>query len=89
VVALRSTRQDRRLLIVLWVFDAVVLALGATALSVILLVWGGIGLIAAIYLTYIHVRDTRSGGGAPPPIGPGGDADSPETTTPEDAEESR
>jgi hypothetical protein len=83
MVALRSNRQNLPLLIVLWVFEVVVLTLGSIAGSAILLVWGGIGLIAAIYLTYIHVRDTRSGGGGPPAAG----TDEPHTS--EDVEESR
>jgi hypothetical protein len=59
MVGLRSRRQDRTLLIVLWLFTAVVLVIGGLAVSGILLVWGTVGLIAAIYLTRIHVRDTR------------------------------
>jgi hypothetical protein len=59
MVALRSRRQDRTLLIVLWLFTALVLVLGVLAVSGILLVWGSVGLLAAIFLTYIHVRDTR------------------------------
>jgi hypothetical protein len=62
MVALRSKRQDRTLLIVLWSFTVIVLVLGGFAVSPILLVWGTVGLLAAIYLTRIHVRDTRSPG---------------------------
>ncbi|MBL7496782.1 hypothetical protein I6A84_37180 [Frankia sp. CNm7] len=94
MVALRSTRQDRTLLIAVWALTVVVLVLGGIVVSPILLVWGTVGLIAAIYLTRIHIRDTRSRGnrpgdgpgadGAPEPSGP----DAAETDT-ADAEEPR
>jgi hypothetical protein len=73
MVALRSTKQDRTLLIVLWLFTAVVLTLGGLAVSPILLVWGTVGLLAAVFLTRIHVRDTRASatGDVPPGQQPG------------------
>ncbi|MDT3443733.1 MULTISPECIES: hypothetical protein [unclassified Pseudofrankia] len=78
MVKLRSTRQDRTLLIAVWVLTVIVLVLGGLAKSPILLVWGTVGLIAAIYLTRVHFRDTRSrglgpdiGSGGPPGSGPG------------------
>jgi hypothetical protein len=99
MVALRSRKQDRTLLVVLWVFTAIVLVLGGFALSPILLVWGTVGLIAAIYLTRIHIRDTRGPGDGPGTGGglsgqPGPDAtqapDATQTETVEkDAQESR
>jgi len=60
MVKMRSTRQDRTLLIAVWVLTAIVLVLGGLAGSPILLVWGTVGLIAAIYLTRVHVRDMRA-----------------------------
>ncbi|WP_018504496.1 hypothetical protein [Parafrankia discariae] len=60
MVGLRSGRQDRALLMVVWGLTLLVLVLGALTLSPILLVWGVIGLPAAIALSYVHVRDTRS-----------------------------
>jgi len=68
MVALRSTRQDRTLLIVLWLFTVLVLVLGGIVVNPILLVWGTVGLLAAVFLTRIHLRDTRarSGGDARP-----------------------
>ncbi|OHV38211.1 MULTISPECIES: hypothetical protein [Pseudofrankia] len=78
MVKLRSTRQDRTLLIAVWVLTVIVLVLGGLSRSPILLVWGTVGLLAAIYLTRVHFRDTRPGrpgpdagsGGTPGP-GPG------------------
>lgn len=67
VVALRSTRQDRALLIAVWVLTVAVLVLGGIAKSPILLVWGTVGLIAAIFLSRIHFRDTRGSGTSTPP----------------------
>ncbi|MCK9904248.1 hypothetical protein CC117_09915 [Parafrankia colletiae] len=59
MVELRSGRQDRVLLLVVWGLTLVVLVLGALTLSPILLVWGIIGLPAAVALGYVHLRDTR------------------------------
>ncbi|WP_045876150.1 hypothetical protein [Pseudofrankia sp. DC12] len=78
MVGLRSRRQDRTLLIVLWLFTVIVLVIGGLAVSGILLVWGAVGLIAAIFLTRIHVRDTRQ------PDAPG-TAAGPENLTGQDA----
>lgn len=101
MVALRSRRQDRTLLIVLWLFTALVLVLGILAVSGILLVWGTVGLLAAIFLTYIHVRDTRHvaddpGAGPSPdqagPDGPSADEDPAprdETAIPRDPDTAR
>ncbi|ADP79081.1 hypothetical protein [Pseudofrankia inefficax] len=95
MVGLRSRRQDRTLLIVLWLFTAIVLVLGGFAVSPILLVWGTVGLLAAIFLTYIHVRDTRGQGGGPGAQDTPGQDEDAATTNPEDtatrtdAEESR
>ncbi|MBL7492013.1 hypothetical protein I6A60_11130 [Frankia sp. AgB1.9] len=95
MVGLRSRRQDRTLLIVLWLFTAVVLVIGGLAVSGILLVWGTVGLLAAIFLTYIHVRDTRGqGDDLEAPATPGQDEDpaaphDTDTDTRTDAEESR
>ncbi|SNQ45697.1 conserved hypothetical protein [Frankia canadensis] len=61
---LRSGRQDRVLVVVVWALTVVVLGLGIATVSPILIVWGVIGLPAAVFLTFVHVRDTRS---APPP----------------------
>ncbi|ONH31184.1 hypothetical protein [Pseudofrankia asymbiotica] len=78
MVKLRSTRQDRTLLIAVWVLTVIVLVLGGLAKSPILLVWGTVGLLAAIFLTRVHFRDTRSrrpgsgaGSGFMPGPGPG------------------
>ena len=73
MVGLRSTPQDRVLLLIVWVLTLVVLVLGIITLSPILLVWGSIGLPAAVFLTYIHIRDTRPG--ARPRAGSGGARD--------------
>jgi len=101
MVALRSTRQDRTLLIVLWLFTVLVLVLGGIVVSPILLVWGTVGLLAAVFLTRIHLRDTRarSGGDARPdgaafaPVNTGPDAteqdDAPHGKSEQDTEESR
>ncbi|OAA18765.1 hypothetical protein UG55_110017 [Frankia sp. EI5c] len=59
MVELRSGRQDRALLLIVWGLTVVVLVLGALTLSPILLVWGVIGLPAAVLLSYVHLRDTR------------------------------
>jgi hypothetical protein len=94
MVALRSTRQDRTLLIVLWAFTAIVLTLGGLAVSPILLVWGVVGLLAAIYLTRIHIRDTRASAAGGASGGPASTAahhagEPVESTSEKDAEESR
>jgi len=80
MVKLRSTRQDRTLLIAVWVLTVIVLVLGGLAVSPILLVWGVVGLLAAIYLTRVHIRDTRAprqglGDGSAPNASEGDEAD--------------
>jgi hypothetical protein len=82
MVKLRSTRQDRTLLIAVWVLTVIVLGLGGLSRSPILLVWGTVGLLAAIYLTRVHLRDTRPGRPGPdagsegtPGAGPGESGD--------------
>ncbi|MCK9894693.1 hypothetical protein [Frankia sp. AgB32] len=67
MVSLRSGRQDRTLLIVVWVLDLVVLGLGIATLQPILLLWGVIGLPGAVFLTYVHLRDTRARPPSTPP----------------------
>ncbi|CUU55740.1 hypothetical protein Ga0074812_105395 [Parafrankia irregularis] len=64
MVELRSGRQDRALLLIVWGLTLVVLVLGVLTLSPILLVWGVIGLPAAVALGYVHVRDTRRQAGS-------------------------
>lgn len=81
MVNLRSGRQDRLLVIVVWLLTVVVLGLGIATASPILLVWGVLGLPAAVFLSYVHLRDTRSG----PPAGPGGVAE-PTSAEPTSAE---
>ncbi|MCM3925313.1 hypothetical protein ND748_27050 [Frankia sp. AiPs1] len=66
MVSLRSGRQDRLLVVVVWLLTVVVLGLGIATLNPILLIWGVLGLPAAVFLSYVHLRDTR------PPAGPGG-----------------
>ncbi|KJE22074.1 hypothetical protein FF36_03666 [Frankia torreyi] len=66
MVSLRSGRQDRLLVVVVWLLTVVVLGLGIATVNPILLVWGVLGLPAAVFLSYVHLRDTR------PPAGPGG-----------------
>ncbi|EIV95885.1 hypothetical protein [Frankia sp. QA3] len=68
MVNLRSGRQDRLLVIVVWLLTVVVLGLGIATVNPILLVWGVLGLPAAVFLSYVHLRDTRPR----PPSGPGG-----------------
>jgi hypothetical protein len=70
MVSLRSGRQDRLLVVVVWLLTVVVLGLGIATLNPILLIWGVLGLPAAVFLSYVHLRDTR------PPAGPGGGAES-------------
>jgi hypothetical protein len=59
VVALRSTRQDRALLFTVWALTLVVLAAGIATINPVLLLWGVVGLPGAIFMTRIHIRDTR------------------------------
>lgn len=47
------------MVVAVWALTALVLGLGIATLSPILLLWGAIGLPGAIFLTRIHVRDTR------------------------------
>ncbi|MCM3886619.1 hypothetical protein [Frankia sp. R82] len=84
MVTLRSGRQDRLLVVVVWVLTVVVLALGIATVNPILLLWGVIGLPAAVFLTRVHLRDTRSGGPGPtePPTPVAG---SPGTEDPSDS----
>ncbi|WP_261568290.1 hypothetical protein [Frankia gtarii] len=81
MVNLRSGRQDRLLVIMVWLLTVVVLGLGIATTSPILLVWGVLGLPAAVFLSYVHLRDTRSG----PPAGSGGAAE-PTSAEPTSAE---
>ncbi len=74
MVSLRSGRQDRTLLIVVWVLDLVVLGLGIATLQPVLLLWGVIGLPGAVFLTRVHLRDTRA---RPPSAPPGDDGTTP------------
>ncbi|CAJ64486.1 hypothetical protein; putative signal peptide [Frankia alni ACN14a] len=67
-MSLRSGRQDRLLVVVVWLLTVVVLGLGIATVNPILLVWGVLGLPAAVFLSYVHLRDTR------PPAGPAGPA---------------
>ncbi|WP_462188743.1 MULTISPECIES: hypothetical protein [unclassified Frankia] len=59
MVSLRSGRQDRFLVGVVWLLTVLVLGLGIATLNPVLLLWGVLGLPAAVFLTYVHVRDTR------------------------------
>ncbi|CAO5229482.1 hypothetical protein [Frankia sp. AgKG'84/4] len=67
MVSLRSSRQDRTLLVVVWLLDLVVLGLGIALLQPALLLWGVIGLPGAVFLTRVHLRDTRRRPPAAPP----------------------
>jgi hypothetical protein len=60
-----SKRSDAQLLAVVWVLTLVVLGIGIAATAVILLVWGGIGLIGAAVATVIYVRGRHR----PPSVG--------------------
>ena len=51
-----SKRSDAQLLAVVWVLTLVVLGIGIAAGAVVLLVWGGIGLIGVAVATVIYVR---------------------------------
>ena len=51
-----SKRTDTQLLAVVWVLTLVVLGIGIAATAVVLLVWGGIGLIGISVATVIYVR---------------------------------
>ncbi|MCK9876117.1 hypothetical protein MXD59_10060 [Frankia sp. Ag45/Mut15] len=75
MVTLRSRRQDRLLVVVVWLLTVVVLGLGIATVNPILLLWGVIGLPGAVFLTRVHLRDTRGGGGpsgSSDPDGPSG-----------------
>ena len=51
-----SKRTDAQLLAIVWVLTLAVLGIGIAATAVVLLVWGGIGLLAAAAGTVIYVR---------------------------------
>jgi Flp pilus assembly protein TadB len=91
MVALRSSRQDRTMLVAVWVLTTVVLVLGILAGSPILLVWGTVGLLAAIFLTRIHLRDTRQArvAATDEPAQPGSSAAADADAGTTDTEESR
>ena len=69
-----SRDRVRVLVGVVWALTVVVLGLGIATVNPILLLWGVIGLPAAVFLTYVHVRDTRQ---APPPPPPAPDEENP------------
>jgi hypothetical protein len=89
MVALRGSRQDRTLLIAVWVLTVVVLVLGGLAQAWPLLLWGGIGLLAAVFLTRIYLRDTRGPGAPGGGAGAGGGPNEQPADDSEDAEEPR
>ncbi len=60
MVALRSRREDRTLLVAAWVLAVTVLVLGVVAVAPILIIWGVLGVGAAVFATRIHLRDTRA-----------------------------
>ena len=64
-----SKRSDVQLLAVVWVLTLVVLGIGIAATAVVLLVWGGIGLIAATAATVIYVRGRHRQPSVPPSVG--------------------
>ncbi len=66
MVALRSGRQDRRLIAVLWVLTLAVLGTGVASAKPVLIFWGVLGVAGSVFLTRVHVRDTRSGPTATP-----------------------
>ncbi|WP_076842965.1 MULTISPECIES: hypothetical protein [Protofrankia] len=59
MVALRSRREDRVLLVAAWVLTVAALVLGVVASAPILILWGVLGVGAAVFATRIHLRDTR------------------------------
>ncbi|AEH11046.1 MULTISPECIES: hypothetical protein [Protofrankia] len=59
MVALRSRREDRVLLVAAWVLTVIALVLGVVASAPILILWGVLGVGAAVFATRIHLRDTR------------------------------
>jgi hypothetical protein len=70
MVALRSRRQDRGLVVALWALTLPVIGLGVAVVNPILIFWGALGALGAVFITLIHVRDTRArfsaaAGGAP------------------------
>ncbi|CAO5164875.1 conserved hypothetical protein [Frankia sp. AiPs1] len=87
MVTLRSGRQDRLLVLVVWLLTAVVLGLGIATVNPILLLWGVIGLPAAGFLTYVHLRDTRAG--RPDPANPSDPSDPPNPDPPNSEENVR
>ncbi|SBW28105.1 hypothetical protein [Protofrankia symbiont of Coriaria ruscifolia] len=60
MVALRSRREDRTLLVAAWVLAVTVLVLGVAVVAPILIMWGVLGVAAAVFATRIHLRDTRA-----------------------------
>jgi hypothetical protein len=81
MVALRSGRHDRPMVVLVWVLTLAVLGLGIALVNPVLLVWGAIGLPAAVFLTRIHVRDSR-GDAAADADPAGGPADGPAAIAP-------
>jgi hypothetical protein len=61
-----SKRTDAQLLAVVWVLTLAVLGIGIAATAVVLLVWGGIGLVGAAVGTVIYVRGRRRAPSVPP-----------------------
>jgi hypothetical protein len=59
MVALQSRRADRIPLVAVWVLTLAVLAVGIAAVSPILIVWGVLGVVGVVFLTRVHLRDTR------------------------------
>jgi hypothetical protein len=83
MVPLSSARRDRWLLAPVWVLTLAVLGVGIGLLVPILIFWGAVGLIGAIFATRILLRDVRSEGDAPAATRPPGDE------TPNDEEHAR
>ena len=63
-----SKRSDAQLLVVVWVLTLVVLGIGIAATAVVLLVWGGIGLIGTTVATVIYMRGRQRPPAVPPSV---------------------
>jgi Na+-transporting methylmalonyl-CoA/oxaloacetate decarboxylase gamma subunit len=80
MVALRSARRDRWLLAPVWVLTLAVLGVGIALVVPILIFWGAVGLIGAVFATRVLLRDVRSEAAA---------ADEPEPAAAADEEKHR
>jgi hypothetical protein len=60
MVVLRSARQDRWLLVPVWALTVAALGLGIVLVAPILIFWGAVGLIGALFATRVLLRDVRS-----------------------------